>query len=49
VRLEKLSQLKNPINSSGIEPEIFRLVAKFVVRPRIFTALDVADGFDFCY
>jgi hypothetical protein len=28
VRLEGLDQLKNPINSSGIEPATFRLVAQ---------------------
>jgi hypothetical protein len=27
VRLEGLGQLKNPMNTSGIEPVIFRLVA----------------------
>jgi hypothetical protein len=27
MRLERLSQLKNPITSSGIEPATFRLVA----------------------
>jgi hypothetical protein len=27
VRLEELGQLKNPMNSSGIEPVTFRLVA----------------------
>jgi hypothetical protein len=29
VRLEGLGQMKNPVNSSGIEPATFRLVAKY--------------------
>jgi hypothetical protein len=40
VRLEGLGQLKNPVTSSGIEPETFRLIAYCLNKLRYRTAIE---------
>jgi hypothetical protein len=45
VRLEGLGELKNPMNSSGIEPVTFRLV-KYATIPRAPCATIVAEVLD---
>jgi hypothetical protein len=44
VRLEELGQLKNPMNSSGIEPATFRLVTQFLNQIRYRVLRPVLSG-----